>query len=320
MSIRHSRSLKRSALASALSSALILSGAALAQEAPQESPETPQARPTAQQEATALDTVVVTARKRSESIMEVPMNITAISAEELTSRNLTSVGEIYRTIAGGASATGQLILRGLSGSNSPSPGTTSQFVDGIPFGSSNIFDVERVEILRGPQGTLWGSNAIGGTVQIVTNKPRTDRFELFGSLRASSENDVSGLARRIEAGINAPLIQDTLALRVVGSTYETPARSSMQPPAPGTAPAANCCGCSCSGSPAKTRVSIWVTSTSIRAAKAPVSRTVLVLAATMRPALLRTPTHRGATMSTTTWSHAIRPGSARPASPAATRA
>lgn len=220
VAIRNSRKLKRSALASALSSALVLSGAAWAQD--QEPAETQQTPPAVQDEATALDAVMVTARKRTESIMEVPMNITAISAEELTSRNLTSVGDIYRTIAGGASATGELILRGLSGSNSPSPGTTSQFVDGIPFNSTNIFDVDRVEVLRGPQGTLWGSNAIGGTVQIVTNRPRTDLFEVFGGLRASSESDVAGLARRMEAGVNAPLVQDALALRVVASTFETP--------------------------------------------------------------------------------------------------
>ncbi|WP_149195004.1 TonB-dependent receptor [Luteimonas suaedae] len=217
MPTRHNRSLRRSALATALSSAIVLSGTTFAQEQ-----QTDQGSP--ELEAKELDAVVVTARKRTESIMEVPMNITAISAEELTSRNLTSVEEIYRTIAGGASATGQLILRGLSGSNSPSPDTTSQFVDGVPFESSNIFDVDRVEVLRGPQGTLWGSNAIGGTVQIITNKPRVNDFEIFSTLRASNESDVPGLAKRFEFGANAPLIEDKLALRVAGSTYRTPGK------------------------------------------------------------------------------------------------
>ncbi len=207
----------RNALSAALSAAILFTGSALAQDS--ESATAP-----ANDEAAQLDTVVVTARKRTESIMEVPMNITAISAEELTSRNLTSVGDIYRTIAGGASATGELILRGLSGGNSASPGTTSQFVDGIPFESGNIFDVNRVEVLRGPQGTLWGSNAIGGTVQIVTNKPDTRNFDVFSSLRFASESDVSGVARRVEAGMNVPLIEDKLAVRVVASTYDTPGK------------------------------------------------------------------------------------------------
>lgn len=208
--------IKLSALACALAAVLACGTTAVAH-----AQETTDTRPEVD-EAAMLDVVLVTSRKRTESIMEVPMNISAITSEELTARNLVSVQDIYRTIAGGASATGQLILRGLSGSNSPSPGTTSQFVDGVPFSSSEIFDVDRVEVLRGPQGTLWGSNAIGGTVHIVTNRPRTDAFETFGSLRVSSESDVGGIARRYEAGLNGPLVKDVLAMRVVASTAHTP--------------------------------------------------------------------------------------------------
>ena len=100
--------------------------------------------------ATDLDRVTVTARKREETILEVPMNISVVSATELTDRNITTVSEIYRTLAGGASPTGQLVLRGLAGGNSPTPGTTSQFVDGIPFGFGDVFDIEQAEVLRGP--------------------------------------------------------------------------------------------------------------------------------------------------------------------------
>lgn len=176
----------------------------------------------AEKEIAELDITTVTARKREETIVEVPMNITAVSAQDLSDRNITEVNEIYRTLAGGATATGQLILRGLAGGNSPSPGTTSQFVDGIPFGFNEVFDVQHVEVLRGPQGTLWGSNAIGGTVQIITNKPHTDYLEIFSSVRLGSEKDVDGMSNRLQAGINVPVVDDTLALRVVGSVSETP--------------------------------------------------------------------------------------------------
>lgn len=180
------------------------------------------ADPAEQTEEQVLDVIVVTSRKREENIMRVPMNITAISDVEIKDRNLANVQDIYRTIAGGASATGELILRGLSGSNSPSPGTTSQFVDGVPFGFSNLFDIERVEVLRGPQGTLYGSNAIGGTVRIITRKPQFNEFEIFSTLRAGQQKNVDGTSTRIESGINIPLLDDRLAMRVAASVNNTP--------------------------------------------------------------------------------------------------
>lgn len=209
--------LKKTLLATLLGSSTFF---AHAQEATQQSDTTQSGSSSSSSDT--LDKVVVTARKRTETLVEVPMNITAVSAAELKERNLSSVRDIYRTIAGGSSAVDQLILRGLSGGNSASPNTTSQFVDGIPFDAANIFDVERVEVLRGPQGTLWGSNAIGGTVQIVTNKPQMDALEVFSTWHAGSEKDVDGIARRIEAGINIPLVADTLAARVVASNAWTP--------------------------------------------------------------------------------------------------
>lgn len=176
----------------------------------------------AEARATQLDVITVTSRKREENIMEVPMNITAISDQEIRDRNLSNVQDIYRTIAGGATATGQLILRGLSGGNTPSPGTTSTFVDGIPFTFGNLFDVERIEVLRGPQGTLYGSNAIGGTVRIVTRQPQVDEFEFFTTARGTWQRNVDGTGSRIETGVNIPLVTNRLALRMAASTYDTP--------------------------------------------------------------------------------------------------
>src|SRR5690606_2779086 len=127
-----------------------------------------------------IDEVIVTARKRNETIVEIPMNISAVGAEEILKRNLIKKEDIYRTVAGAASPRGELILRGLSGGNDATPGTSSTFTDDIPFDFSDLFDVERVEVLRGPQGTLYGSNAIGGTVRIITNKPNLNELQLLG--------------------------------------------------------------------------------------------------------------------------------------------
>ncbi|TNE65836.1 MAG: TonB-dependent receptor [Alphaproteobacteria bacterium] len=166
---------------------------------------------------TRLEEIIVTSRKKQEMILEVPMNIAAVSAQEILKRNLINKEDAYRTVAGAASPRGELILRGLSGGNDSSPGTTSAWTDDIPYDFSDLFDVERVEVLRGPQGTLYGSNAIGGTVRIITNKPNLSELEAFGSMVFKSEKNRPDIGTNIYGGLNVPIIEDQLALRVIGN-------------------------------------------------------------------------------------------------------
>lgn len=166
-----------------------------------------------------LEEVYVTARKREELLIEIPMNIAVIGEAEIEARNLLTKEDIYRTIAGAASPRGQLILRGLAGSNDSTPNTTTTFTDGIPFNFSNLYDIERVEVLRGPQGTLWGSNAIGGTVQIITVKPDTHQMEVGAQTVFNAETDRPGIGTGASAYLNMPIISDTLALRITGSEF-----------------------------------------------------------------------------------------------------
>lgn len=168
-------------------------------------------------ETADVEKITVTARFKSESIIEIPMAISSISAIDIQDRNYTNAEDIYRTLAGAAMPRGQLILRGLSGGNSVSPNTTTTFVDDIPFEFTNLSDIERVEVLRGPQGTLYGSNAIGGTVRIITKKPVLDQFELFGSAQTGVEKNVEGYDSNLSLGINIPIIEGKLALRVNGN-------------------------------------------------------------------------------------------------------
>lgn len=168
-------------------------------------------------EVKSIETITVTSRKREESILEVPMSVSSISAMEISDRNAIEIDDIYRTLAGGASPRGELILRGLSGGNSTAPGTTTTFTDDVPFSFSSLFDIERVEVLRGPQGTLYGSNAIGGTVRVLTKKPVIDEFELHGSMQIKDENNVEGYDTLVQMAVNIPLMPDTLALRMTGS-------------------------------------------------------------------------------------------------------
>ncbi len=167
---------------------------------------------------TNMDEINVTSRKRQELLTEVPMNIAVVGAEEIAHRNLVNKEDVYRSIAGAASPRGQLILRGLAGSNDSTPDTTTTFTDGIPYNFSNLYDVERIEVLRGPQGTLWGSNAIGGTVQIITNRPNLNESQMSGSALVTAEKNRPGVGTRASGMFNLPIIEDTLALRVTGSS------------------------------------------------------------------------------------------------------
>lgn len=179
------------------------------------------AQDAAQADNARTDVIIVTARKKNETLVEVPMNISAIGSAEIEARNLVDTSDLFRTIAGAAFPRTQLILRGLSGGNDSTPDTTSTFYDGVPFKFSDLFDVERVEILRGPQGTLWGSNAIGGTVQVITNKPVMNEIQVRGSLQATHEKNGHGLETRANLALNLPILEDKLALRITGmSAYE----------------------------------------------------------------------------------------------------
>lgn len=166
-----------------------------------------------------IEEIIVTARKREELAIEIPMNIAVVGEAEIERRNLVNKEDVYRTIAGAANPRGQLILRGLSGGNSSFPNTTTTFTDGVPYNFSNLYDVERMEVLRGPQGTLWGSNAIGGTVQVITRRPETSTMEVGAQAIFTSEKNRPGIGTRASAMLNMPLIEDTLALRITGSAW-----------------------------------------------------------------------------------------------------
>ena len=204
------KNINKSMVACAVSSALIFSASIAAQEVENES------------EVKQIERIQVTSRKRVETLVEVPMNVSSVSALEISDRNVINKDDLYRTLAGAASPAGTLILRGLSGGNSAAPSTTSSFTDDIPFNFVDLYDIEAVEVLRGPQGTLWGSNAIGGTVRVITQKPKLDSFEVLSSVQSKSTNNVDGLDLQAWGAVNIPLISDTLAVRITGHSSHKP--------------------------------------------------------------------------------------------------
>ena len=131
-----------------------------------------------------IEEVIVTANKKEQSVQEIPMNISVITEQLLEDRGITSPEDYLRTLAGVSTPGGARFFsfRGLNTSTAQrSSGTTSVFIDEINRSINNLFDIERIEVLRGPQGTLYGSNAIGGTIRYVTNKP--DPSAAYGKVR-----------------------------------------------------------------------------------------------------------------------------------------
>jgi len=173
-------------------------------------------------EDSEFELITVTSRKRKETLIEVPMSVSSVSAIEISNRNLLNKDDLYRTLAGAANPRGELILRGLSGGNSSAPGTTSAFTDDIPFDFGELYDVEAVEVLRGPQGTLWGSNAIGGTSRIITKKPQLDEMEVATSVQSRHTKNVDGTDLQAWGMLNVPLIDNKMAMRLTGHSASIP--------------------------------------------------------------------------------------------------
>jgi outer membrane receptor protein involved in Fe transport len=142
---------------------------------------------------TELSEVVVTAEKRAERIQDVPVALTVVSSEQLTTEHVYNIADLARTTPslemvqafGGPGGGGQ--IRGI-GTNSFSPtaeGAVGIVVDGVPQGNvniTNIFDVQQVEVLKGPQGTLFGLTSSAGVINMITAAPDPSKFEVKGQL------------------------------------------------------------------------------------------------------------------------------------------
>ena len=181
--------------------------------------------------SSALQTVTVTARKRAEDAQAVPISITAYNQEELEARSvqrLSDLGQLTPNLLYGqkiqsGSSAGQVYIRGIGQQDTNvafSPGV-GIYVDGVYLGRAQANDVDmpdiaRVEVLFGPQGTLFGKNTNGGAINIVTRRPDASAIGPSGSLEVQA-----GDYRRLDATtfLNLPLARDTAALEVSAATY-----------------------------------------------------------------------------------------------------
>ena len=186
-----------------------------------------------------IDEIIVTATRRAESLNDTAISIAAIGGEEIARRNLSEMNDYLRTVPGvnfielGAGSNA-VITRGI-GISPQLEGDTSSPTTGIYFGevplaglgalggSSDLkmIDLERVEVLRGPQGTLFGSGALAGAVRYIPNPPSLN--ELEGNLKTSYSNtEKKGAGNtKVEGMVNIPIIEDMLALRAVAYRHDT---------------------------------------------------------------------------------------------------
>jgi iron complex outermembrane recepter protein len=194
----------------------------------------PAAAQTAASDIEGLQEIVVTAEKRDSTVQRTPFSITAISGAQLAERGLSTLEDVAAETPGVSSRAfgpGQTEyeMRGLpsSGGSSATVGSYLNEIPlagpaGAPHGKNTIdpdlFDLARVEILRGPQGTLYGSSSMGGTIRLITAPPSFDGFEA-ATKTALSGTEHGGFNRGGSAMVNLPLLDDRLAVRVVG-TYD----------------------------------------------------------------------------------------------------
>ena len=178
-----------------------------------------------------VEIVTVTAERRAEAESDVPMSVTALSGADLTRDNATRFEDYVDQVPGlniiqSSPVTNQVILRGVTiGANSINS-SVAVYLDETPYTSEGRFanagiapnldtyDLQRVEVLRGPQGTLYGSLALAGVMKYVTNEPDPSEFTASGQIGWNSVYSGNN-GYHLHGVVNVPL-SDDLALRVVG--------------------------------------------------------------------------------------------------------
>jgi iron complex outermembrane receptor protein len=194
------------------------------------------AQPAAAQQANSdtgqLQVIVITAEKRESTVQDTPISLTAVSGADIQDRGLTDLGSLLQSVPGVSMRTSgpgmsEFEMRGVASTGGNSP-TVGFYYDDTPLTapaatnegkiviSPALYDLNRVEVLRGPQGTLYGSGSMGGTIKVVPNPPNPDAFD--ASAEATfADTDHGGFDHAENAMINLPFGAGLAAVRIVGS-------------------------------------------------------------------------------------------------------
>ena len=175
--------------------------------------------------------IVVTAQKRSQTLIEVPQSISVVSGSTLEDQNASNFADYLKLVPGlqlsqSTPGQGRLIVRGVNSGGVAS--TVGVYMDETPFGSSSglvngavlagdfdTFDLDRIEVLRGPQGTIYGASSLSGVLKFITKRPSTKAFIARGRVGIEM-TDGGAMGYQGNLVVNVPL-SDTLAFRATGS-------------------------------------------------------------------------------------------------------
>ena len=176
---------------------------------------------------TTLETVIITSQKRKEDVRKVPLSVSVVSGEALQDNHINDVTDLTRSVpnlsfssqAGAGLST--LEIRGVS--SQAGSATVSIYLDDISLTTRNLysqgtaeprfFDLDRVEVLRGPQGTLYGASSLGGTIKFISKQPDASAFSgsAYTELSSTSHGGANYLGQAV---LNVPLIKGNTALRI----------------------------------------------------------------------------------------------------------
>jgi len=175
--------------------------------------------------AILLDEIIVTATRRSESIFTVPISITALSARDLEQTGAASFADYAAQVpnlsfaysGSGQHGSRSVALRGVVGK-----GTTGVYIDDTPVFESldpRVVDLERIEILRGPQGTLYGARSMGGTIRLITRQPDVTNTE-WAAHSVLSNVEEGGISSAFDAVVNVPIVPGRIGIRALMYRHE----------------------------------------------------------------------------------------------------
>jgi outer membrane receptor protein involved in Fe transport len=186
-----------------------------------------------------VEEIIVTATYRETNLMETPLSISAISDSFVEDLGAQSMEDVYTMVpalsmTGGRNGEAQYSIRGVSSQSggigyAPAGATIGIYVDGTPvtaaLGPNNqisgaLFDIDRVEVLKGPQGTLFGEGSQGGTIRMIYNQPDSTGFDMAFNANMAKMAEADDMSNRFDGMVNIPL-GESMALRVTGWKSET---------------------------------------------------------------------------------------------------
>ena len=185
--------------------------------------------------ATALEEVIVTARKREEDLKSIPLSVTALSGAAVAVKRINDLEDLSRAApgisfnAGAMEGANNISIRGVS--STAGSATVGTYIDDVPVTIPNLFyegnaeprlpDLDRIEVLRGPQGTLYGDSSEGGTIRYISQTPNMTSYaaDLTADVSGTEHGGANGA---LTANVSIPIVPDKIAVRIAANgTYDS---------------------------------------------------------------------------------------------------